>query len=104
MGKHIEDIHAFPLLLLHPRRQAGMRPPLCHPLLGGGSVTSARSASRRLERGLRWPWGKGGSFSTLGSFMCMWAWSGAFTGAEHTAGTSRWNSSGWAWDDPGWFL
>lgn len=48
-------------------------------------------------------WSKVGSFSTLGCFVWMWACSGTFIGAEHTVGTSRWNSSGRAGDDPGWF-
>lgn len=103
MGKHIEDIHAFPLPLLHPRRQAGVKLLSCLASLGGGLVTPAKSTGRRPKRGVGGAWSKVGSFSTLGCFVWMWACSGTFIGAEHTVGTSRWNSSGRAGDDPGWF-
>lgn len=103
MGKHIEDIHAFPLPLLHPCRQAGVKLLSCLASLGGGLVTPAKSTGHRPKRGVRRAWSKVGSFSTLGCFVWMWACSGTFIGAEHTVGTSRWNSSGRAGDDPGWF-
>lgn len=53
MGKHIEDIHAFPLPLLHPRRQAGVKLLSCLASLGGGLVTPAKSTGRRPKRGVR---------------------------------------------------
>lgn len=68
MGKHIEDIHAFPLPLLHPRRQAGVKLLSCLASLGGGLVTPAKSTGRRPKRGVRGGLEQSGKFFHLGLF------------------------------------
>lgn len=101
MGKHIEDIHASSLLLLHPcRRGAALVSLLAGRGFGYPPKVNQPSSQERGQPGLE----QSGKFFHAGC-CCVWMWANSdafwsWTPCWHKQVKFLWQSQRWPW----WFL